>query len=249
MTDKKNIKTIQIYQNRLASVKKILESEKVKTLKPLKKLGGSSVFYSIMTNKGIISKEDGFYMWNESIPVTFKLAETVYKDVTGYYAKNKVDESKVEANTKSNSESSEQENVAMKHMDIMTNVINSGAFEKLYQHLYNYLNLEKIQESNFDTLKTVKQNNIFLEGIKTDIEKLKDTVNDKPLEPVSKKEDITLKMFDDPLFQDEKCHSTKSGKESEAVDTVVFEKKDTYSKGWSILWGLISFNKSSEKIS
>lgn len=71
-------KTIKNFFNRLNKIQSILTSESHSTIKKVvPRAGGATTLYTILKEKNIIQKKDGEYKWNESIPVSIKLATTI----------------------------------------------------------------------------------------------------------------------------------------------------------------------------
>jgi len=71
-------KTIKNFFDRLNRIQSILTSESHSSLKKVvPRAGGATTIYTILKEKNVIQKKNGEYKWNESIPVSIKLATTI----------------------------------------------------------------------------------------------------------------------------------------------------------------------------
>lgn len=64
-------------EQRLSSIKGLVDSTSVTSLNELKSIGGSANFYQTLIENKIITKNNGVYEWNKNIPVNFTLAKTL----------------------------------------------------------------------------------------------------------------------------------------------------------------------------
>jgi hypothetical protein len=76
-----NVKTINSTQVRLTKIKKLLDTQKVLEQSVLRQYKGSSYVYGYLVKNKIISHTTEGYKWNDKIPVTVKLAKTIYEYV------------------------------------------------------------------------------------------------------------------------------------------------------------------------
>ena len=71
-------KTVELNYARLHSIKSLLERKQIKSrIEISSEIGGTGMFYTRLIKHNIIIKDNGFYRFNELIPITMKLAKTM----------------------------------------------------------------------------------------------------------------------------------------------------------------------------
>lgn len=80
--NKLDLKSVSLVnEKRLKLIKTRLNKENITSISQVKSIGGSATFYSALNQSSVLWKDEkGRIHWNDSIPVTLKLATTLTKE-------------------------------------------------------------------------------------------------------------------------------------------------------------------------